>query len=149
MCSQTYASVSGSFQAAFVAASDTDALQLLNEPDRHRVAIEFSIARLDGGDDDKDSIQDPEDRQENEADQDEAKNRGDRVVDEHRDLEVERFLAVRIDLGRLVAFDQPDDERPEQVAGEMNQNAEQGAGVTKRAPGAHVGEGGGVERRRR
>jgi hypothetical protein len=64
-------------------------------------------------------------------------------------LEVERFLAVRIDLGRLVAFDQLDDERPEEVAGEMNENAEQGAGVTKRAPGAHVGDGGDVERWRR
>jgi hypothetical protein len=33
------------------------------------------------------------------------------------------------------------------VAGEMNENAEQGAGVTKRVPGAHVGDGGGAERR--
>ena len=121
----------------------------MNEPDRHRVAIEFSVARLDGGDDGEDNVQDPKDSEKNEADQDEAKDRGDRVVDEHRDLEVERFLSVRVDLGRLVALDQPDNERPEKVAGEMNKNAEQGAGVTKRAPGAHVGEGGDVERRRR
>src|SRR5688572_24579966 len=45
---------------------------LLQEPDRHRVAIEFSIARLDGGDDDEDRVQDPKDGQEKEADQDEA-----------------------------------------------------------------------------
>jgi hypothetical protein len=38
------------------------ALVLLNEPDRHRVAIEFSIAGLDGGDDDEDGVQDPKDR---------------------------------------------------------------------------------------
>ena len=119
----------------------------MNEPDRHRVAIEFSIARLDGGDDDEDGVQHPKNGQEKEANQDQAKDRGDNVVDEHRDLEVERFLAVRIDLGRFVALDQPDDERSEQVAGEVNQNAEQGAGVTKRVPGAHVGEGGGTERR--
>jgi hypothetical protein len=68
----------------------------LNEPDRHRVAIEFSVARLDGGDDDEDSVQDPKDGQENKADQDEAKDPGDHVVDEHRDLEVERSIAVRI-----------------------------------------------------
>jgi 2,4-dienoyl-CoA reductase-like NADH-dependent reductase (Old Yellow Enzyme family) len=43
--------------------------RLLNEPDRHRVAIEFPIARLDRGDDDEDGIQDPEDRREKEADQ--------------------------------------------------------------------------------
>ncbi len=122
-------------------------LALLNEPDRHRVAIEFSIARLDGGDDGEDNVQDPEDGQENEADQDQAKDRGDNVVDEHRDLEVERFFAVRVDLGRVAALDQPDDERPEQVAGEMKENAKQGAGVTKRVPSAHVGEGGGAERR--
>jgi hypothetical protein len=29
----------------------------------------------------------------------------------------------------------------------MKENAKQGAGVTKRVPGAHVGEGGGAERR--
>ena len=131
-------------ESAFAAAN---ALQLLDEPDRHRVAIEFSIAGLDRSDDDEDGVQDPKDRQENEADQDQAKDRGDNVVDEHRDLEVERFFAVRIDLGRVAALDQPDDERPEQVAGEMKKNAEQGAGVTKRVPGAHVGEGGGGERR--
>ena len=118
------------------------AIVLWNEPDRHRVAIEFSVARLDGGDDDEDGVQDPKDRQEKEADQDQAKDRGDDVVDEHRDLEVERFLAVRIDLGRVAALGQPDDERPEQVAGEMKKNAEQGAGVTKGVPGAHVGEAG-------
>src|ERR1700674_4726593 len=101
---------------------------LLNESDRHRVAIEFSVAGLDGGDDDEDSVQDPKDGQENEADQDQAKDRGDNVVNEHRDLEVERFLAVRTDLGRAAVLDQPDDERPEQVPGEMNKNAEQSAG---------------------
>ena len=79
----------------------------VNEPDRHRVAIEFSIARLDGGDDGEDNVQDPKDGQENEADQDQAKDRGDNVVDEHRDLEVERFFAVRIDLGRVAAPNTP------------------------------------------
>ena len=73
-------------------------LGLLNEPDRHRVAIEFAVARLDRGDDDEDGVQHPEDRQENEADQDQAKDGGDDVLDEHRDLEVECFFAVRIDL---------------------------------------------------
>ncbi len=123
------------------------ALALLNEPDRHRVAVEFSVARLDGGDDDEDGVQDPEDGQENEADQDQAKDRGDDIVDEHGDLEVERFFAVRIDLGRVAALDQPDDERPEQVSGEMEEDAEQGAGVTKRGPSADADDSGGAERR--
>jgi hypothetical protein len=42
-------------------------LRLLIEPDRHRVAIEFSVARLDGGDDDEDGVQDPEDGEEKAA----------------------------------------------------------------------------------
>ena len=92
-------------------------------------------------------MQEKKEGQENEADEDEAKDRGDDVVEEHRDLEVERVFAVGIDIGRGVAFEQLDDERTEEVAGEMKENAEQGAGVTKRVPGAHVSEGGGAERR--
>src|SRR5690349_5803498 len=89
--------------------------RLLDESDCHRVAIEFSVAGLDGGDDDEDRVQYPKDRQKNEADENKAKDRSDNVVDEHRDLEVERFFAVRIDLGRVAAFGQPDNERSEQV----------------------------------
>jgi hypothetical protein len=63
-------------------------------------------------------------REEDEADQDEAKDGGDEVIDEHRDLEIERFLAVGVDFGRIAALDQPDDERPEEVAGEMQEDAE-------------------------
>jgi hypothetical protein len=76
------------------------------------VTVEFSVARLDGGDNDEEGVQDPEDGQEDEADQDEAEDGGDAVVDEHRDLEVKRFLAVGVDLGRVAPLDQPDDERP-------------------------------------
>ena len=102
---------------------------------------------MDGSDDDQDRIQDPKDGQEDEADQDQAKDRGDDVVDEHRDLEVERFFAVRVDLVRVAALGQPDDERPEQVAREMKKDAEQGAGVTKGVPGARVRDDGSGERR--
>src|ERR1700686_1798075 len=110
----------------------------LNKANGDRVTVEFSIARLDGGDDDKDGVQHPKSRQENEADQDKAKDDGDEVVDEHRDLEVERFFAVRIDLGRVAAFGQPDNERSEQVSGEMKKNAENRAGVTQNVPGADI-----------
>jgi len=128
-------------------ADRTERLALLKESDRHRVAIEFSIARPDGGNDGEDNIQDPKDGQKNEADKDQAKEDGGNVVDEHRDLEVERFFAVGIDLGRVATLGQPDDERAEQVAGEVKKDAEQGAGVTIGVPSAHVGEGGGAERR--
>ena len=114
---------------------------LLNEPDRHRVAIKFSIARLDRGDDDEDGIQDPEDSEEKEADQDQAKDRGHNVVDQHRDLEVKRFFAVRVDLRRFVAFHEPDDEWRQQMAGEMQKDTKQSAGVAKCTPTAHVWDG--------
>ena len=90
---------------AVLAFRRSSATPLLNEPDRHRVAVELPFARLDGGDDDEDGIQHPEDGEEDETDQDEAKDAGDKGVDEHRDLEVERFLAVGIDLGRVAALD--------------------------------------------
>jgi len=45
----------------------------LNEPDCHRVAGEFPVAGLDGGDDDEDGFQDPENGEENEADQGQPK----------------------------------------------------------------------------
>lgn len=114
---------------------------LLDEPDRHRVAVEFAIAGLDGGDDDEDGVQEPEDGQKNKADQDEAENGRDSAVDQHRDLEVHGFFPVSIELGSVIAFDQPEDERPEKVTREMEEDAEQGAGVDERAPGADVGDG--------
>ena len=83
---------------------------LLNKPDGHRIAIKLSFAGLDRSDDDEDGVQDPKNRQEDEADEDQAKDSGDEAVEEHRDLEVERFFAGRIDLGRVAALDQPDDE---------------------------------------
>jgi hypothetical protein len=108
--------------------------------------IEFSVGGLDGGDDYEDGVQEPENREENEADQDQAKDCGDGVVDEHRDLKVDRFFAVRVELGRVVPLGQPDDQRRNEVTGEMKENAEQGAGVAKRGPRAHVRRCGGASR---
>ena len=45
---------------------------------------------------------------------------------------------MSVDLGRIAAFEQPDDERPKDVAEEMKEESEQGAGVTKDTPGAGV-----------
>ena len=120
---------------------------LLNESNCHRIPVEFSLTCLNGGDDDKDRVQHPKSRQKKEPDQDKAKDRGDEVVDEHRDLEVERFFAVRIDLGRVATLGQPDNERSEQVPGEMEKNAEQRAGVTQNVPGADIRGGNGGGRR--
>ena len=120
----------------------------MDEPDRHRIAVELSLARLDCGDDDEDGVQHPKDSESDEADQDKAENCGDEIVNEHRDLEIERFLAMSINLRGIAALDQPNDERSEQVTREMKQDPEQGAGVAERSPGAHIGEGRGGRKRR-
>ena len=63
----------------------------------------------------------------------------DRVVDQHRELEVERLFAVRVDLGAVTAFQHPDDERAEDVAEKMEEESEQSTGVAQDAPGAGIG----------
>ena len=83
---------------------------------------------------------DPEQDQNRNADQDDAKDARDRVVDQHRELEIQRLFAVRVDLGRIAPFDQPDDERTEDVAEKMKEDAEQRAGVTENSPGADIAD---------
>ena len=80
----------------------------LNKADGDRVTIKFSVACLDGSDNHQNGVQDPENCEEKEANQHETENCGDGVVDEHRDLEVDRFFAVGVELGRVVALGQPD-----------------------------------------
>ena len=50
-------------------------------------------------DDDKHRVQDPERDQDRNAYEHDAKDRGDRVVDQHRDLKIKRLFPVGIDLG--------------------------------------------------
>ena len=40
-------------------------------------------------------------------------------VEQHRELEVDRLLAVGVELGRVAALGQPDDERAEDMPGKM------------------------------
>ena len=60
-----------------------------------------------------------------------AENRGDRVVNQHRDLEIERFLSVRVDLRRVAAFYQPNDKRAENMTQKVKKQSEQCAGVAR------------------
>ena len=53
------------------------------------------------------------------ADKHNAENCGNGIVDQHRDLEIERFFSVGVDFRRVATFHQPDDERPEDVPQEM------------------------------
>lgn len=93
---------------------------------------------MNGGDNAKDSVQDPENEKEDKPDQDQAKDRSDGVVDEHGDLEVHRFLAMRVELGRIVPFQKPDQQGWQKVPGKMDEDAKQSAGVAEGAPSAHV-----------
>ena len=66
--------------------------------------IKSSFARLHRCDDHEHGVKHPERYQNWNPDQENAEDRGDRVINQHRDLEIQRFLAVRIDLGRVAAF---------------------------------------------
>ena len=76
-----------------------------------------------------------------------SKRRGDGVIDQHRDLEIERFLAVGVDLGRVAALTSQTMSGPKTWPGN-GRTAEQGAGVAERIPGADVRERRGRGRRR-
>src|SRR5207244_7373196 len=104
---------------------------LIDQADRKRIAIERSFARFDRRDDDKYRIQYPKRDQNRNADKHEAENCGNRVVNQHGNLEIERFFSVRVDLGRVATFHQPGDERAEKMTQEMKKQSGQVAGMSK------------------
>ena len=75
-----------------------DAAASLDQPDRKRILIKLSFAGLNRCDDDQHGVRHPERYQDWDSDQEDAENRGDRVVNQHRDLEIQRFLSVRVNL---------------------------------------------------
>ena len=124
-----------------------DGAALLNQPDCKRILIKLSFAGLNRCDDDQHGVQHPERYQDWNPDQEDAENRGNCVVNQHRDLEIQRFLAVCIYLGRVAAFYQPDDERAENVTQKVKEQSEQCAGVAQDAPRSNI-RGSGWSRRR-
>ncbi len=79
-----------------------------------------------------------QDREDKEANQEEAENRRDQTVDQHRNLKIERFFPVLVDLRKFAALDQPDDEWPKNMANRREEKSNQGAGVTKHCPGPRL-----------
>ena len=124
-----------------------DGAELFDQPDRERIPIELSFAGLNRCDDDQHGVRHPERYQDWNSDQEDAENRGDRVVNQHRDLEIERFLSVRVDLRGVAAFYQPDSKRAENVTQKVKEQSEQCAGVAQDAPRSNV-RGSGWSRRR-
>src|SRR5439155_11492857 len=91
----------------------------LDQSDREGILIKFSFAGLNRCNDDQYGVQHPERYQDWNPDQEDAENRSDRVVNQHRDLEIQRFLSMRVDLRRVAAFYQPDDKRTKNVTQEV------------------------------
>ena len=94
-----------------------------NEPDRERILIKLSFAGLNRRDDDQDGVQHPERYQDWNPYQEDAKDRGDRVVNQHRDLEIQRFLSIRVNLRRVAAFYQPNGKWAENVTQKVKEQS--------------------------
>jgi hypothetical protein len=70
-----------------------------------------------GGDDHQDQIQNVENAEDDKSDQHQTEHARDQVIDQHRDLKIERLLSVLVDLGGIPTFDQPNNQRTENVTG--------------------------------
>jgi hypothetical protein len=79
-----------------------------------------------------------EDEKQGKSDEDETKHTCHDIVDKHRDLEVERFFAVFVDLWRIGTLGQPHNQRSEDVKGPRNYKSEQRARVAEHAPGPDI-----------
>src|ERR1700682_2257018 len=112
-----------------------------DQPDGQRIAIEFAFARLNGSDDDEHDVENVKQKENEKSDQDETKNSGDDIVNQHRQLKVDRLFAVRIDFGGIGAFGQPDNQRSNNVTGPGYEKSGERGGVGQHAPGPDVGGG--------
>ena len=124
-----------------------DATSSLDEPDRERILIKFSLAGFNRRDDHQHGVQHPERYQDRNPDQEEAEDRGNRVINQHRDLEIQRFLSMRVDLRRVAAFYKPDNKGTENVTQKMKEQSEQCAGVAQDAPRSNIRRSGWSRRR--
>src|SRR5467141_3367753 len=90
-------------------------LQLTNQPQGERITVDPSFAGAHRCDNDEDDVKNVQNREEEETDQNQTEDAGHDIVDQHRDLEVQRFFAVLIDLGGIPTLDQPDNQRAANV----------------------------------
>src|SRR5207237_1154212 len=75
-----------------------------------------------------------QDREKHKPYHDQTQDAGHHIINQHRNLKIQRFFPVRVDFRGVAAFDQPDDERPENVARSRNHEASQRAQMTHHAP---------------
>src|SRR5206468_3414191 len=101
-----------------------DGAELIDQPNCKRIAIELSLAGLHRCNDDQHRVQHPKPDQDRNADENDTEDRRDGVIDQHRDLEIERFLSVGFDLRRVAAFHEPNDKRPQDVTQKVKKQSE-------------------------
>ena len=89
------------------AQDDKQDVALIQKANRKGIAIELSFARFQRRNNDEHGVRQPEQNQNRDSTEDDAKNPGNYVVDQHRELEIQRLLAVRIDFRRFAPFHQP------------------------------------------
>jgi hypothetical protein len=61
---------------------------LTDQPKRQRIAVHLTFARLQGGDDYENDVENVQNREKSKTDQHEAEKASHEVVDQHRDLKV-------------------------------------------------------------
>jgi hypothetical protein len=110
----------------------------LNQPDRHWITIELSLTRLNRRNDHQHQVQNVQDCQEDKADQNQAKDASNHVIDQHRYLKVERFPSVFVDLRRIATLSQPNDQRTKNMPSPWHKESGQCSGVTKHVPRPYV-----------
>ena len=111
----------------------------LQKPNRKRIPVEAAFAGFERGKDDKDKVGDKDDGNEDEADEDEEGGGGGDEVNGHRDLEVEGFLAVLVDVRVALSFPKPEEEWREDVGKGDAGEASEGEYMTKDREGAILG----------
>ena len=110
-----------------------------DQADRQRIAIEFAFAGLNRRDDDEHNVENVQQKENEKSDQDETENSGDHIVNQHRQLEIDRLLAVRVDFGRVGAFSQPDNKWSNNVTSPWHEKSGERGGMSQNAPGPEVG----------
>ena len=71
----------------------------------------MTFARFQRGDDYKNNVENVQDREKSKTDQQETENASHKIVDQHRDLKVQRLFPGRVDFGSVTTLDQPNNER--------------------------------------
>ncbi len=108
---------------------------LLHEAQSEWVAIEDPVVCPGRSDDDENEVKENNSRDQDESDNDEDRQKCDKEIDRHRDLEVEGFLGLIGCKGHLIFFDKPHHEGSQNVCEGDSQKNGEGRKVGEHGPG--------------